>query len=52
MESMVNFNFRSKAIFHTLPVVDPKILSISKIELFITIGNDFQPLATTVKISA
>ena len=52
MESMVNFSFRSKTVFHFLPAVDPETLPISKVEPFKTIGNDFQPLTTVVKISA
>ena len=48
---MVNFSFRSKTVFHSLPAVDPLTLPISKIELFMTITNDFRPL-TIVKISA
>ena len=48
---MVNFSLRSKTIFHSLPDVDPETLPIFKMELFMTIGNDFQPL-TIVKISA
>ena len=52
MESMVNLSFRSKTVFHSLPAVDPETLPISKMELFTTIGNDFQPLTTVVKISA
>ena len=52
MESMVNFSFRSKTVFHSLPAVDPETLSVSKMELFATIGNDFQSLAIVVKISS
>ena len=50
MESMVNFSFRSKTIFYSLPVVGPETLPISKI--FMTVGNNFQPLTIVVKISA
>ena len=49
---MVNFSFRSKTVFHSLPAVDPETLPISKMELFGTIGNDFQSLTIVVKISA
>ena len=49
---MVNFSFRYKTVFHSLPAVDPETIPISKIELFTTIGNDFQSLAIVVKISA
>ena len=52
METMVNFSFRSKTVFHSLPEVDPETLPISKMELFMTTGNDFQPLTVVVKISA
>ena len=52
MESMVNFSFRSKTASHSLPAVDPETLPISKIELFMRIGNDFQPLTIVVKISS
>ena len=52
MESKINFSFRSKAVFHSLPAVDPETLPISKMELSMTIGNDFQPLTIVVKISA
>ena len=52
MESMVNFSFRSKPVFHFLPAVDPETLPISKLELFMTISNNFQPLTIVVKISA
>ena len=48
---MVNFNFRYKAVFHSLPAVDPETIPISKIELFTTNGNDFQSLNIVVKIS-
>ena len=44
MESIVNFSFRSKTVFHSLPAVDPQTLPISKMELFMTIGNDLQLL--------
>ena len=52
MESMVNFSFRYKTVFHSLPAVDPETLPISKMELFTIIGNDFQSLTIVVKISA
>ena len=52
MESKVNFSFRYKAVFHSLPVVNPETIPISKIELFTTIGSDFQSLTIVVKISA
>ena len=48
---MVNFSFRSKAVFHSLTAMDPETLPIFKMELFMTIGNDFQPLTVVVKIS-
>ena len=51
IESMVNFSFRSKTASHSLAAVDPETLPISKIELFMTIGNDFHPLTILVKIS-
>ena len=46
MESMV------KPVFHSLPAVDPEILPISKLELFVTIANNFQLLTIVVRISA
>ena len=49
---MVNFSFRYKTVFHSLPAVDPETLPISKMELFTIIGNDFQSLTIVVKISA
>ena len=52
MESMVNFSFRYKTVFHSLPAVDPETLPISKMELLTIIGNDFQSLTIVVKISA
>ena len=52
MESMVNFNFRSKTVFNSLPAADPETLPISKMELFATIGKDFQSLTIVVMISA
>ena len=52
MESIANFGFRYKTVFYSLPAVDPESIPISKIELFTTIGNDFQSLNTAVKISA
>ena len=48
---MVNFSFRYKTVFNSLPTVDPETIPISKIELFTTIGNDFQSLTIVVKIS-
>ena len=51
MENMVNFSFRYKTVFNSLPAVDPETIPISKIELFTTIGNDFQSLTIVVKIS-
>ena len=42
MESIVNFSFRYKTEFNSLPAVDPETLPISYIEYFTTIGNDFQ----------
>ena len=45
MESMV------KPVFHSVPVVDPEPLSISKLELFVIIANNFQSLTIVVKIS-
>ena len=35
MDSMV------KPLFHSLPVVDPETLSISKLELFVIVVNNF-----------
>ena len=52
MESMVNFNFRSKPAFHCPPLVDPQTLPISKLELFMAIANDLQSLTIIVKICA
>ena len=52
MESMVNFSFRSKPVFHSLPAVDLEMLLICNMELFMTIANNFQPLTIVVKISA
>ena len=49
---MVNFSFTSKSVFHFLPSVDPETLAISKLELLMTISNNFQPLTIIVKISA
>ena len=40
------------AVFHSLPAVDPEPLLISKLELFITTGNNFQLLTIIVKISS
>ena len=39
-----------KPVFHCLPAADPETLPISKLELFVTIANDFQPLNILVKI--
>ena len=44
MKSIVNFSLRSKPVIHSLPVVDPETIQISKLELFMTIANDFQLL--------
>ena len=52
MESMVNFSFRSKPTFYSLPAVGPETLPVSKLELFITIANNSQPLTIVVKNSA
>ena len=41
-----------KPVFHSLPAVDTETLPISKLELFVTIANDFQALTVVVKISA
>ena len=49
---MVNVRFRSKPVFHSLPALDPETLPISKLELFMTIANDFQPLAVVIKVFA
>ena len=51
MESIVNFSFRYKTVFHSLPAVDPETLPISQIEYFTTIGNDFQLLTIVVKMT-
>ena len=40
-----------KPVFHSLPVVDLETLSISTLELFVTIANSFQSLIIVVKIS-
>ena len=40
-----------KPVFHYLPAVDPETLSISKLELFVIIANNFQTLTIVVKIS-
>ena len=45
-------SFRSKPLFHSLTAVDPKTLPISKMELFVTITNDFQSFTIVGKISA
>ena len=39
MESMVNSSFRSKPVFHFLPLVDPETPPISTLELFMTIAT-------------
>ena len=41
-----------KPVFHSLPAVDPETVPISKLELFVTIANNLQPLTTVVRISA
>ena len=46
---MENFSLKSKTVFNSLSAVDPEALTISKIELFMTIGNDFQPLTIIIK---
>ena len=33
-----------KPLFHFLPALDPETLPIFELELFVTIGNDFQSL--------
>ena len=52
MESIANFSFRYISIFRSLPDADRKTLSTSKMELFITIANYYQPLTIATKISA
>ena len=49
---MSNLSFRSKTVFDSLPAVDPETLPIFKMDLFMTISNDFQPLTTVLKVSA
>ena len=49
---MVNFSFRSKPAFHSLPALDPETLTVSKMEIFMTIANNSQPLTIVVKIYA
>ena len=49
---MTNFKYKSKAVLYYLPEADPSTLPITKIELFITIAEDFQPLSIIAKISA
>ena len=51
MESNVNFSFRYKTVFNSLPAADPETLPVSYIDYFTTIGNDFQLLTIVVKIS-
>ena len=41
-----------KPVFHSLPTADPETLPISKLELFVTTANNFQPLTIVVRISA
>ena len=41
-----------KPVFHSLPAADLETLTISKLELFVTTANDFQPLTIVVRISA
>ena len=48
----LNFSFRSKTIFNSLSETDSKTLSISKMELFITINNNFQQLTIVAKTSS
>ena len=38
-----------KSVFNSLPVVAPENLPISKLELFLTIPNNFHPLTVVVK---
>ena len=52
MESMVDFSIVNLNLYFILPAVDPEAVPISKLELFVTIANDFQPLTIVVKISA
>ena len=40
-----------KPVYNSLPVVTPETLPISKLELFVTISNNFQPLTVVVKSS-
>ena len=47
---MINFTFLSKTVFHCLPAVDSQTLPISKMEIFMTIGNEFQPLTIVAKM--
>ena len=51
MESIANFRFIYKTVFHSLPAVDPETPPIVYIEYFTTIDNDFQLLTIVVKIS-
>ena len=52
MESMVDFSIVNLNLYFILPAVDPEAVPISKLEPFVTIANDFQPLTIVVKISA
>ena len=49
---MVNFRFRSKLVFRSLPAVDPETPLISELEFFVITANDFQLLIIVVKVSA
>lgn len=49
---MVNFRFRSKLVFRSLPAVDPEIPLISELEFFVITANNFQLLIIVVKVSA
>ena len=40
-----------KPVFNSLPLVAPETLPISKLELFLTIPNNFQQLTVVVKTS-
>ena len=51
-ESMINFSFRSRTILNSLSETDSKTLSISKMELFMTINNNFQQLTIVAKTSS
>ena len=52
MESMVHLSFRSKTALHSLPEMDPETLPISKMKLFMIVGNDIQSLNIVKKIFA